>query len=90
MLEETGYGNGNWSEWMIISANPSTHSNLTYCYLATDVEPLSGQHLDETEELSVHLLTFDEVRELLQTDQIKQATHAAPLWKYMATHPVQQ
>ena len=89
LLEETGYGNGNWSEWMIISANPSTHSNLTYCYLATDVEPLSGQHLDETEELSVHLLTFDEVRELLQTDQIKQATHAAPLWKYMATHPVQ-
>ena len=37
LLEETGYGNGNWSELMVIGVNPSTHTNLTYCYLATDV-----------------------------------------------------
>ena len=51
LLEETGYGNGNWSELMVIG---------------------------------VHLLTLDEVKELLLNDQIKQALHAAPLWKYMA------
>ena len=25
LLEETGYGNGNWSELMVIGVNPSTH-----------------------------------------------------------------
>jgi putative nudix/mutT family protein len=32
----------------------------------------------------VHLLTFEEVQELLQSNQIIQALHAAPLWKYVA------
>lgn len=55
LLEETGYGNGNWSELMVIGVNPSTHTNLTYCYLATDVESVMAQHLEDTEDLSVHL-----------------------------------
>lgn len=84
LLEETGYGNGNWSKWMEIGVNPSTHTNLTHCFLATDVEPVTAQHLEATEDLSVHLLTLDEVKELLLNDEIKQALHAAPLWKYMA------
>ena len=69
---------------MVISANTSTHTNLNYCYLATDVELVSTQHLDDTEDLSVHLLTLEEVKDLLLNDQIKQALHAAPLWKYLA------
>ncbi|WP_293715435.1 NUDIX hydrolase [uncultured Parabacteroides sp.] len=84
LLEETGFGGGQWSEYMVISVNPSTHTNLTYCYLATDVEPITNQHLEETEDLTVHLLSQNEVIELLQTDQIKQALHAAALWKYVA------
>lgn len=82
--EETGYGNGNWTAFMEISVNPSTHTNMTYCFLATDVEPITAQHLEATEDLTVHLLTLDEVIELLRKDQIKQALHAAPLWKYLA------
>ncbi len=84
LLEETGYGNGNWQEYMVISANPSTMTNWTYVFLATDVEPVSTQHLEATEDLTVHLLSYEEVLELLQTDQIKQSLHAAPLWKYVA------
>ena len=30
LLEETGYGNGVWKEFMQISPNPSTHTNITY------------------------------------------------------------
>lgn len=84
LLEETGYGNGIWQEYMILSANPSTHTNRTYCFLATDVEPVTAQHLEATEDLTVHLLTTAEVRELLQHNAILQALHAAPLWRYMA------
>lgn len=84
LLEETGYGNGHWKEYMVISANPGSHTNLTHCFLATDVEPIDTQHLEETEELTVHLLSLSEVKQLLEEDAIKQAIHAAPLWKYMA------
>lgn len=71
-------------EYMQISPNPSTHTNITYCFLATGVEKISEQHLEDTESLSVHLLTLAEVKELLQKGEIKQALMAAPLWKYIA------
>ena len=88
LLEETGYGNGSWQEYMQISPNPSTHTNITYCFLATGVEKISEQHLEDTESLSVHLLTLTEVKELLEKGEIKQALMAAPLWKYrFPPHP---
>lgn len=84
LMEETGYGKGNWQEYMVLSANPGTHTNLTYCFLATDVELVGTQHLDATEDLSVHLLTLEEIKQLLADNEIMQALNAAPLWKYMA------
>ncbi len=86
LYEETGYGNGTWMHYLTISANPSTMTNLCHCFLATDVEPVSTQHLEVTEDISVHLLTVDEVRSLLMGDQLRQALMAAPLWKYFAEH----
>ena len=85
LYEETGYGNGNWELLTTLSANTSTMTNITYCYLATDVELLSTQHLEETEDLTVHLFSIDEVKQLLLKDEIKQSLMAAPLWKYVAT-----
>lgn len=84
LLEETGYGNGKWQKFMEISANPGTHSNMDYCYLATDVEKISDQHLDATEDITVHLLSLEELIDLLNKDGIKQSMHVAPLWKYLA------
>lgn len=84
LLEETGYGKGNWQELTVISANPGTHTNLCYCFLATDVEKIDAQHLEPTEDLEVVKLSLDQVKQLLLEDNIKQAMHATPLWKYMA------
>lgn len=39
LYEETGYGGGEWKEYMVLSANPATHTNLTYTFLATGVQP---------------------------------------------------
>ncbi len=86
LMEETGYGNGNWTHLMSISANASTMNNLCHCFLATDVVKLSDQHLEETEDISIHLLSVDEVRNLLKENAFKQATMLAPLWKYFAEH----
>ncbi len=84
LYEETGYGGGHWTHYMTISANTSTMNNLCHCFVATDVEPVSTQHLEPTEDISIHLMTKEEVRSLLTGDQIRQALMAAPLWKYFA------
>jgi 8-oxo-dGTP pyrophosphatase MutT (NUDIX family) len=82
LLEETGFAGGEWQEWMTLSPNPATSTNLAHSFLATGVEHVSGQHLDATEDIDVYLLEQDYVRELLQNNQILQALMAAPLWKY--------
>lgn len=84
LMEETGFGGGKWQKWMTISANPSTHTNLTHCYLATDVERMDVQHLDQAEDIEVRLFSRDEVMEMLEKGEIWQSLMAAPLWKYFA------
>jgi len=84
LKEETGYGGGTWRELMTVSANPATTSNLTHCFIAEGVELSGDCDFDATEDLRTHLLTEAEVRELLDTGAIVQATHAAPLWRYFA------
>ena len=80
--EERGAGGGQGRRRPPLGATPATQNNLTYCYLATGVEPLGEQRLDPTEDLRVHLLTREEVLKLLRTDRIRQALMAAPLWRY--------
>ncbi len=82
LMEETGYGKGEWTELMTLSANPSSMSNMTHCFLAVGVEKIGEQQLDETEELSVHLLKREKVRELLENNKMIQALMVAPLMRY--------
>ena len=84
LMEETGFGGGNWQKLMTISANPSTHTNLTHCYLATDVERMDVQHLDQAEDIEIRLFSREEVMEMLEKGEIWQSLMAAPLWKYFA------
>ena len=84
LYEETGYGKGIWTPFLTISANPGPMTNLCHTFLATDVEPVSTQHLEPSEDISLHLLTTDEVRGLLVDGHIRQALMAAPLWKFFA------
>ena len=86
LLEETGFGRGRWSKLMTIGQNPSICNNITHCFLATDVERVDCQHLDESEDINVLLMTRDEVYEMLQNDEMLQALMAAPLWRYFAQY----
>lgn len=88
LLEETGYGNGRWSHFMTICANPGTHNNFTYCFLATDVEKIAERHLEPTEDIAVELMKPQEVKKLLENNRILQGLHAAPLWKYFALNNI--
>ncbi len=82
LQEETGYGGGAWTKAMEVSGNASTTNNLTHCYLAVGVVKVSGQHLDSTEDVEVHLMSRDEVFGLLEGGKIRQSLMAAPLWKH--------
>lgn len=82
LLEETGFGGGQWTEYMNICANPSNHTNMAHTFLAVGVEHMAEQHLDDTEELTYHILSQEKVFDMLQNGEILQALMAAPLWKY--------
>lgn len=84
LMEETGFGGGFWKLWTVLSANPSAMTNLSYTFLATDVEKIDSQHLDKTEDLHCLLCSEKEIMSMLEKDELKQALMAAPLWKYMA------
>lgn len=86
LLEETGYGNGTWSQFLCVVPNASANTNYSYCFLAQDVEKIAEQSLEESEDITVHLLSYDEVKTLLENGEIVQATMAAPLWKLVATY----
>ena len=83
LLKETGFGGGQWKKLMELSPNPSAMSNTTHCFLAIGVEKIAEQHLDETEELSVLFMTKEEVKRMLNENQICQALMVAPLYKYI-------
>lgn len=84
LLEETGYAGGQWTKLMTIGQNPSICNNITHCYLAMGVEPIGCQHLDESEDINVLLMSREKVKTLLENDEMKQALMAAPLWRYFA------
>jgi len=85
LLEETGFGGGSWKPLMELSANPALQNNITYSFLADGVEKISQQKLDATEEISVHLVSPDELRSIVLEGGMIQALHAAPILKYLLT-----
>ena len=84
LLEETGFGGGKWRQNLRLSSNPSTNHNWVYNFIAEDVEPVGEPALDEGEDLSCHLLSLEEVKNLLKNNEIIQSVHACALWKYLS------
>ena len=84
LAEETGYGGGEWRELMQISPNPGAMTNMTHSFVATGVEKVSEQHLDEHECLTVHLLDRDEVFRHMNDGSMVQSLMLAPLWRYFS------
>lgn len=84
LLEETGYGGGEWQLWIQASANPSTHTNTSHIFLATGVERVLDQQLEMTEDIVVCVLPAVEVLRLLRAGEIFQSLHSAALWRYFA------
>jgi 8-oxo-dGTP pyrophosphatase MutT (NUDIX family) len=85
LLEETGFGGGTWQSFMTNSPNTGTHTNLNYTFLATGVDRVQAQSLEDTEEITVHVLSPAEAWDVVNSGQMKQAMCLAPLLKYLAS-----
>ena len=83
LLEETGYRFDDIELISTVYPNPSTANNLTYGYLARGGKKVSGQSLDEHEEIVVEEFTIAEVKQLLLDQKIPQALHCTALFYAM-------
>lgn len=84
LLEETGFGGGEWRYFMKVCANPGTHNNWCHIFLAIGVEYQESQQLDHTEDIQVRVISQSETLEVLRSGGVAQAMHAAPLWRFFA------
>jgi len=83
LKEETGYTGGSWQEWLVMAPNPATSNNWVHCFLATDLEEGISEP-EPSEDITVHLFSLQEVKEMMMDGTVIQATHLTPLWKYMS------
>lgn len=90
LMEETGFGGGEWTELMQLTGNASAMNNISHSFLATGVKRLGTQHLDATEDIEVHVLPKEEVKAMLMRGDFIQALMVAPLQRYFFLHPGMQ
>lgn len=84
LLEETGYEGGEWTLYCESCPNTAAMTNRNYTFLAKGVRYSGERHLEKTEDIEIHLMTYAEVKELVMNGEIKQGQMLAPLWKYIA------
>lgn len=84
LLEETGYAFEDLELLSELWPNPSTGNNTVRCFLATGGKKVTGQHLDEHEDIVVEFYSINEVRQMLARNEIKQAMHVAGLFYGLA------
>lgn len=78
--EETGYVFESYEYLGKIAPNPATSNNYMHMFLARGGEKVTGQSLDETEDVEVVLYTLDEVKQLLRENKIVQSLHCTTLF----------
>ena len=84
LLEETGYSGGNWTAFGTSVPNASGSTIKCYHFLATDVECNQSPKPEQTEDIKLHLLTEQELKQIMLDGRIAEAVMLAPLWRYFA------
>lgn len=85
LLEETGYGGGEWSPLLKICASPGIHSNYTHTFLARNVERIAEPRDDPTEDLRIHLVPTGDITAMIDRGEVIHALHLSPLLRYLMT-----
>jgi 8-oxo-dGTP pyrophosphatase MutT (NUDIX family) len=84
LAEETGYTASTLIEVGRFYPNPALQTNLMYAYLAFDTEKTSVQHLDEAEDIEVHLVPLDELIAMTKRGEFLNGLQVAVLFHALA------
>ena len=79
LLEETGYESNDWKFLLSVPSNATMADNYANIFVAKDCKKVSGQDLDETEFLNVHLYTRPQIDEMIKNGEFPQASHILAL-----------
>jgi ADP-ribose pyrophosphatase len=84
LLEETGYSGETFIQIGKVSPNPANQTNLIHSFLALDVEKVSSQELDGTEEIEVLLLPLEEVISMAKRGDLLQSMQVSAIFFLLA------
>ena len=79
LMEETGYESDDWKFLLTVPSNATMADNYAYIYVAKNCRKVSGQNLDETEVLNVHLYNRAQIDEMIASGEFPQANHILAL-----------
>ena len=80
--EETGYRSDKSTPLLKLKSAVAYCSEFTDVYLAEDLIPIGGQHLDEAEEIRIEAFDLDTLLEKIYSGQIQDAKTAAGILAY--------
>ena len=79
LMEETGYESGEWKFLLSVPSNATMADNYANIFVAKNCKKVSGQSLDETEYLNVHLYDRAEIDTMISSGEFPQASHILAL-----------
>ena len=79
LLEETGYESDEWKFLLSVPSNATMADNYANIFMAKNCHKVSGQSLDETEYLNVHLYNRSQIDEMIKSGEFPQAAHILAL-----------
>lgn len=79
LMEETGYESDDWRFLLSVPSNATMADNYANIFVAKNCRKVSGQNLDETEFLNVHLYDRGEIDKMIESGEFPQATHILSL-----------
>ena len=93
LLEETGFGEGQWRYLGSVQANPAIQDNLCHHWLAEDVVAVQEPAPDAGEAISVHRMTLEQIKEAIASGELRHPwglsalSRVYPLWDLPYVNP---
>jgi ADP-ribose pyrophosphatase len=84
LLEETGYAFNEVHYLGRTSPNPSTNNNLMHMYLLRGGKKVQEQELDHNEDIEVIKVSLDELKAMVERNEIVQAMHVTCIFYALA------
>lgn len=73
LLEETGYGDGQWTYMGAVEPNPAIHGHLCHHWLAVDVRPVAAATPGAGEDVAILLMEPDALAQAIEDGHLRHA-----------------